>query len=680
MSIFTKLKTATDFSASVIKEGFALIWPEKKSDGSVALQVKLEDGSVQEIGGGSAGDIDAAVRIYDATIDSDTGVVTITDGTPVSDLHIGDEIRTPGGVYQKIKDNTTTTGPADGSRIEVSGITSPADANGYYTLQSENLWKHETANYWITLFSGRYWMISDKSAPASPGECIFFVTITGLEVVKPWEIDTSWEPMNESVGDPQVENVGALTTVANTIDLFEYAAFPKDGAKTSDITDDIATHNQNPSAHPDKLPLSGGQMTGGLKINATDALRINNGDYGVFLRKDASSFYIMVTAQGDPNGSYTDARPFKLDLATGVCSINGAATTDSLGNVITTTYAPLNHPIFSNGLEITGTTPYIDFHYNNSESDYTFRIVQDSEDTLTLGGKVAVSNTLTVTSGGMSVAGNIKNTGEIQSETTNSYRHVYGNYGTFWRNDGRGLYLMITNSGDQYGPYNDFRPISVNLSTGQCDISGTAIITENKLSDFKYELNTCGLYPRTVGKTDGGFDGRLEQGNYWYNNAIHVGNPIGDMSYCSGMLYVHNVNDVNRSQIFHCITDYGLYYRWYYGDTWRPWFKALTNDDVKHVVGATNTNVKQNDYIIIANTLIIYFGYTWVDRAGNVTVYLPVASSGTVSAVVTCTNPQTSAITNLKCYTQQSSIEIVIDSTTTTTQTMVNWIAIGYLA
>ena len=58
MSIFTKLKTATDFSASVIKEGFALIWPEKKSDGSVALQVKLEDGSVQEIGGGSAGDID----------------------------------------------------------------------------------------------------------------------------------------------------------------------------------------------------------------------------------------------------------------------------------------------------------------------------------------------------------------------------------------------------------------------------------------------------------------------------------------------------------------------------------------------------------------------------------------------------------------------------------------------
>ena len=170
--------------------------------------------------------LDNAVRIYDATVDAETGVITITDGTQVADLAIGDEIRTPDGVYQKIKDNTTTTGPADGSRIEVSGITSPSDANGYYALQSENLWKHETANYWITLFSGRYWMISDKSAPASPGECIFFVTIAGPEVVKPWEIDTSWEPMNESVGDPQVENVGALTTVANTIDLFEYASLP----------------------------------------------------------------------------------------------------------------------------------------------------------------------------------------------------------------------------------------------------------------------------------------------------------------------------------------------------------------------------------------------------------------------------------------------------------------------
>ena len=52
MSIFSKLKTATDFSASVIKEGFALIWPEKQSDGTIKLRCKLEDGSVKDIAGG----------------------------------------------------------------------------------------------------------------------------------------------------------------------------------------------------------------------------------------------------------------------------------------------------------------------------------------------------------------------------------------------------------------------------------------------------------------------------------------------------------------------------------------------------------------------------------------------------------------------------------------------------
>ena len=409
MSIFTKLKTATDFSASVIKEGFALIWPEKKSDGSIALQVKLEDGSVQEIGGGSSGDIDAK----------------------------------------------------------------------------------------------------------------------------------------------------------------------------------ISAHNQNPSAHPDKLPLSGGQMTGGLKINATDALRINNGDYGVFLRKDASSFYIMVTAQGDPNGSYTDARPFKLDLATGVCSINGAATTDSLGNIIQNTYAQLNHPTFSGGVEITSTTPYIDFHYNNSESDYTFRIVQNSEDALTLGGKVSVDDTLTVTSGGMSVAGNIKNTGEIQSETSNSYRIVSGNYGTFWRNDGNDLYLMLTNSGDQYGSYNDFRPLTVDLATGVCDISGSALKTESNLSSI-------GVYPavsmNTTATAD--FNTFKTQGNYWFALGIRPNGPLGDSASTTGVLNVYNIRNTHTLQVYNMysatgVTTQQMYYRWCYGGTWTSWRQITTNAASIPKVGIT---------------------------------------------------------------------------------------------
>ena len=66
-------------------------------------------------------------------------------------------------------------------------------------------------------------------------------------------------------------------------------------------------------------------------------------------------------------------------------------------------------------------------------------------------------------------------TGELKSTAPNSFRLIQGEYGTFFRNDGNSLYLMITNAGDQNGSYNDFRPLSVNLSTGRCDINGKAV-------------------------------------------------------------------------------------------------------------------------------------------------------------------------------------------------------------
>lgn len=800
--------------------------------------------------------LDNAVRIYDATVDAETGVVTITDGTQVADLAIGDEIRTPDGVYQKTKNQVIEEQPADGSRINVTGITNPEAANGAFILtETDNVWKHEAADYWISKYlmgsteERTFWMISAVENADNPGSSLFYGYVS-LSAAMPWEV-TSWSRMSSATGTPVLENAAVQTVITNTIDLFEYASTsvasadivqsvngnkpdasgnvtietggggtvdesrllpedPEDGdvpvfnatattgggndattklllqplagentivdtaagneapvpitnnggvtvgadggmvfngssssyltiqANTlpSDIFDGetdftidivysaqqpggdyacifgkgeppgrfdflmsssgsihngggpsfgdgwpfntvvrftlevykeadtwkyavyrdgavvttgswnnsvewrenfqpigsdgyyryfngtiyalrisntathkgesfmpdplpwtepqvvgtwenqnlneaidakITTHNADSTTHPDKLSLTGGQMTGELKINATNAVRINNGDYGVILRKDASSFYIMVTAQGDPNGSYTDARPFKLDLATGVCSINGAATTDSLGNVISTTYAPLNHPAFSNGVEILGATPYIDFHYNNSESDYTFRIVQNSEDTLTLGGKVSVDDTLTVTSGGMSVAGNIKNTGEIQSETSNSYRLVSGNYGAFWRNDGNDLYLMLTNSGDQYGSYNNFRPLTVDLATGVCDISGSALETESYLS-------STGVYPRVSMNTTttADFDTFTAQGNYWLALGARPNGPLGDSTNTTGVLSVYNIQNTHTLQVYNMysgtgVTTQQMYYRWCYGGTWTGWNRLTPN-------------------------------------------------------------------------------------------------------
>jgi microcystin-dependent protein len=61
--------------------------------------------------------------------------------------------------------------------------------------------------------------------------------------------------------------------------------------------------------------------------------------------------------------------------------------------------------------------------------------------------------------------------GEVITTNFNSFRMVAGNYGAFWRNDGGTLYLMFTNSGDQYGNYNGLRPFAVNLTTGKVQLN-----------------------------------------------------------------------------------------------------------------------------------------------------------------------------------------------------------------
>lgn len=74
---------------------------------------------------------------------------------------------------------------------------------------------------------------------------------------------------------------------------------------------------------------------------------------------------------------------------------------------------------------------------------------------------------------GLSASGIITAAGEVKSTSANSFRIKQGNYGAFWRNDGATLNLMLTNSGDQDGSYNAFRPFAVNLATGQAAINGS---------------------------------------------------------------------------------------------------------------------------------------------------------------------------------------------------------------
>ena len=71
----------------------------------------------------------------------------------------------------------------------------------------------------------------------------------------------------------------------------------------------------------------------------------------------------------------------------------------------------------------------------------------------------------------LDVSGNARVSGEVISTSANNFRSIQGSYGSFWRNDGATLYLLLTNSGDQYGSWNSLRPFQVDLGSGNVSIA-----------------------------------------------------------------------------------------------------------------------------------------------------------------------------------------------------------------
>jgi microcystin-dependent protein len=102
--------------------------------------------------------------------------------------------------------------------------------------------------------------------------------------------------------------------------------------------------------------------------------------------------------------------------------------------------------------------------------------------------------------------------GEVITTNFNSFRMVAGNFGAFWRNDGGTLYLMFTNSGDQYGNYNALRPFAVNLTTGKVQLNqgvsvptvadGTATTDAASTSFVQNALAVYGLSAKSGTITD----------------------------------------------------------------------------------------------------------------------------------------------------------------------------------
>ena len=135
--------------------------------------------------------------------------------------------------------------------------------------------------------------------------------------------------------------------------------------------------------------------------------------------------------------------------------------------------------------------------------------------------KSANDNSVVHKSGDEVIDGVKRFSSETVNTSVHAFRHIFGDYGTFWRQDETNLYLMLTNSGDQYGGWNNFRPLTVNLATGTCDISGAATKATNDSLDNKIDATylkdiAYNTYSRNLILTKG--DGTSSEFRVVYSN------------------------------------------------------------------------------------------------------------------------------------------------------------------
>ncbi|WP_412526943.1 phage tail protein [Burkholderia lata] len=102
------------------------------------------------------------------------------------------------------------------------------------------------------------------------------------------------------------------------------------------------------------------------------------------------------------------------------------------------------------------------------------------------------------------------------------FRATYGDYGTFWRNDGTNVYLLSTKKGDPDGTFNDYRPFTLNLATGRVTIddqgAGTLIGGETTIRGDLIVGKTTDEGRIRVGPTDGYFYANAQSVGWWRNN------------------------------------------------------------------------------------------------------------------------------------------------------------------
>ena len=130
-------------------------------------------------------------------------------------------------------------------------------------------------------------------------------------------------------------------------------------------------------------------VTGEITSRNDNAFRMRNPGYSVFDRNDNSNYYMLLTNNGDPDGTWNALRPFRINLASGDVYLgNGSLYVDHGANVGVGTSSPLrelhvvgNQRIQGNFLEVgTGLTgnryAYLDLNGDDSYANYSLRLLR----------------------------------------------------------------------------------------------------------------------------------------------------------------------------------------------------------------------------------------------------------------------------------------------------------------
>ncbi|BEN60898.1 hypothetical protein SMKC069_35890 [Serratia marcescens] len=275
-------------------------------------------------------------------------------------------------------------------------------------------------------------------------------------------------------------------TMSNTLNL-PRVAFPSESAPPVNADDDLTRPNgftlEQLAAQSKGYPLNealGNLLTFKLNRYRNVQFAIGSGNTDFYLRSMRDDN--PETAKKWARVYTTDFKPTLTDVKAADHSNNFAARM-GVSRVLTGNNAPTSAGVWSAENSSWAAVPWgsvlcttnasdLSTASGNGKFQHYLQLAHEAGGKPGLRAAVNVNGTFSgwdsvMMSRGGTFTGVVKTNAEIQSTSSDNYRLIGGDYGSFWRNDGNALYLMLTNAKDQYGTWNSLRPFTIDVKSGQ---------------------------------------------------------------------------------------------------------------------------------------------------------------------------------------------------------------------